>query len=321
MAGGQLDQFMRQFGQQGFGMDAGNQTDAQLLGRFVGANDEAAFEALVQRHGPMVLGVCRRVLRDANSAEDAFQATFLVLVRKAATIAKPQLLGNWLYGVAYRVAMKARANSARRSAHERQAASMPRSQSSADAGDRELRLVLDEEINHLPEKYRVPLVLCYLEGKTNQEAARQLGCPTGSMSWRLTRGREMLRKRLSRRKLAFVPVLFLAFLEQNTAAAAVPVGLSKVTVHAGLTYATEGAAAAGAISPVAAGLAHEVTKAMTLAKLKSAALVAALVGVFLLITVIPFAYTVGIFPSQGDRPPERVNLNSTDGSGLDCQKP
>jgi len=162
MAGGHLNQFLQQYRQSSSRL-GDDQTDEELLKRFATHRDDRAFEVLMQRSGPMVLGVCRRLLHDGHAAEDAFQATFMVLVRKAGSLSRPYLLGNWLYGVAYRVAVKARANAARRAAHERQAASMPKTESTPDAGDRELRAVLDEEINHLPEKYRAPLVLCDLE--------------------------------------------------------------------------------------------------------------------------------------------------------------
>jgi RNA polymerase sigma factor (sigma-70 family) len=171
--------------------------DRQLLERFVNLQDSAAFGALVQRHGPMVLGVCRRVLRDAHAAEDACQAVFLVLLRRAASIARPELLSGWLYGVAMRVAGKARAGTVRRRAHEKRATSPAVPDPVVEAARRDLRSVLTAEIERLPEKYRDPLILCYWEGKTNDEAARQLGCPPGSMSYRLARGREMLRERLS----------------------------------------------------------------------------------------------------------------------------
>jgi RNA polymerase sigma factor (sigma-70 family) len=179
-----------------------DQPDGHLLQRFARKGDEVAFAVLVRRHGPMVLGVCRRVLRHSQDAEDAFQATFLVLVRKAGALGQPELLANWLYGVAYRTAQHARAQAARRSQHERKAASMCADKPEPDPAWQELRELLDEELFQLPEKYRAPLVLCYLEGKTNEEAARVLGWPPGSMSARLARGREMLRDRLTGRRRA-----------------------------------------------------------------------------------------------------------------------
>ena len=275
MAGGQLDQFLRSYRQNPSAWETEGVSDAHLLKRFAANNDQGAFEALVQRHGPMVLGVCRRVLRDANDAEDAFQATFLVLVRKAGGISKPDLLGNWLYGVAYRVAIKARANSARRATHERQAASMAKVEPTPEADGRELRAVLDEEINRLPEKYRAPLVLCYLEGKTNEQAARQLGCPVGSMSWRLTRGREMLRQRLSRRRLAFSPIMFPPILAQHTASATLSHSLAHTTVQTAIGAAKVGATVAGGSSATVHALAEETLRAMALAKAQKMAVVAA----------------------------------------------
>jgi RNA polymerase sigma factor (sigma-70 family) len=146
----------------------------------------------------MVLGVCRRVLDNDHDAEDAFQATFLVLVRRAGSIGRPELLANWLYGVAYRTAKKARTAIRRRRRHERLAGSVPRA-APVDAAWHEQQALLDEELQGLPDEYRAPLVLCYLEGKTHAEAARQLGCPPGSMSTRLARGRELLRERLEKR--------------------------------------------------------------------------------------------------------------------------
>jgi RNA polymerase sigma factor (sigma-70 family) len=188
-------------------------TDSELLERFAQRHEEAAFAALLRRHGPMVLSVCRRVLRSSHDAEDAFQATFLVMVEKAHRLRKPELLGNWLYGVAYRTALHARQRAARRGEREREAAAMlSEASSDPEIESRELRRVLDEELHRLPQKYRAPLVLCYLEGKTNQEAARSLGWPSGSISYRLARGRELLRRRLQARLAGlavFLPTILL----------------------------------------------------------------------------------------------------------------
>jgi RNA polymerase sigma factor (sigma-70 family) len=257
-------------------------SDAQLLQRFVERRDETAFEALVQRHGPMVLGVCRRQLCDPHAVDDAFQATFLVLVRKAGTISQPDLLGNWLYGVAYRVAVKARVNAARRSAHERQAASMPRLDAPPDFDARELRLILDEELDRLPEKYRVPLVLCYLEGKTNEEAARHIGCPLGSMSWRLSRGRDLLHRRLRARHLGVPAAFFTVLLTEGVASAAVPVALIETTVRTGMI--ATGADALGGIPAAVAALAEETLKAMGGAKVKLLGITAAVIALAFFLT-------------------------------------
>jgi RNA polymerase sigma factor (sigma-70 family) len=170
--------------------------DRLLLHRFVRHSDAAAFEKLVHRHGPMVLGVCQRVLGNTHDADDAFQATFLVLMRKAPSLRRPDLLGNWLYGVAYRTAHKARAQAARRRRLERQVAA-PAGVQPPDEAAREFNARLAAELQLLPEPYRAPLVLCYLEGLTNAQAARRLGWPTGSISYRLARGRALLRARTS----------------------------------------------------------------------------------------------------------------------------
>jgi RNA polymerase sigma factor (sigma-70 family) len=175
-------------------------SDPQLLERFVRYRDEAAFECLVRRHGPMVLGVCRRILGRAEDSEDAFQATFLVLMRKAAVIAQPDLLGNWLYGVASRIARKARAQIFRRKRMEQEAVPLGATQELRDEFTRESRAQLVRELARLPMRYREPLALCYLQGLTNKEAARRLGWPTGSISYRLARGRKLLRARLTDRQ-------------------------------------------------------------------------------------------------------------------------
>src|SRR5262249_22929983 len=153
---------------------------------------EAAFEALVVRHGPMVWGVCRRTLRDPNDAEDAFQATFLVLARKAPSIAHRELVANWLFAVARKTAVRARAMAFRRWSREQLVATMPEPEPTGDDRTNDLLALLDEEVSRLPRKYRAPVVLCELEGKTHQEAASQLGCPVGTVSSRLSRGRAML---------------------------------------------------------------------------------------------------------------------------------
>src|SRR4051794_4156018 len=179
-------------------------SDAQLLERVVTASAaaraaEAAFEAIVARHGPMILGVCRRALDDPRDVEDAFQATFLMLVREAGTVHVEDSLGRWLYGVARRVARRARLNAQRRrtreSAHEVGEPVVP----PPDAERAELLAVLDDELGRLPEKYRAPLVLCYLEGLTHPEAARQLRWPIGTVKGRLAHARKLLRTRLTRR--------------------------------------------------------------------------------------------------------------------------
>src|SRR5712692_7127322 len=157
------------------GGDAAHISDAQLLERFVTERDEAAFELLVWRHGKMVLGVCRRLLRDAHAADDAFQASFLALARRASSISTRASVGGWLYKVAYRVALQAKARTIKRTSRETPLQDVSTVAAvfdpGADAERRELHLVIDDEVNRLPEKYRLPLVLCYFEGRSNSEAA------------------------------------------------------------------------------------------------------------------------------------------------------
>jgi RNA polymerase sigma factor (sigma-70 family) len=181
--------------------DRAGLTDGQLLGCFLEHRDEAALAALVKRHGPMVWGVCRRVLPNHHDAEDAFQATFLVFVRKAASIASPELLANWLYGVAHRSAIKMRTRAAKRKERERQVAEMPEPAVSENQLWHDLQPILDAELSRLPNKYRAVVVLCDLEGKTRKEAARQLGLPEGTVAGWLARARAMLAKGLARRGL------------------------------------------------------------------------------------------------------------------------
>jgi len=164
-------------------------SDGQLLERLVGRRDASAFEAIVERYGPLVWGVCLRVLRDHHDAEDAFQATFLVFARKAASVMPREKLGNWLYGVAFQTAMKARATRAKRRVRERQAGETTEPEAVPEAHPDELLGRLDREVTRLPEKYRLPVILCELRGNTHRQAAEQLGWPVGTVSSRLSRAR------------------------------------------------------------------------------------------------------------------------------------
>jgi RNA polymerase sigma factor (sigma-70 family) len=189
------------------------ESDSQLLNRFVRQGEESAFATLVERHGPSVLGVCRRVLRNEHDAEDVSQGAFLVLARKADRLDWHASVRTWLCAVAYRLALNARGASTRQRSQESPADILtPDADPVAVCERRELRSLLDDELHRLPEKYRAPVVLCYLEGKTNQEAAQLLGWPAGSMSRRLARARDLLHQRLSERGLALVLVLGLALL-------------------------------------------------------------------------------------------------------------
>jgi RNA polymerase sigma factor (sigma-70 family) len=236
--------------------------DGGLLQRFVRQHEEGAFAALVRRHGPMVLGVCRRVLNDAGAAEDAFQATFLVLARKAATIRKQDSVAGWLCRVAYRVARSAKAQAARQRALERQWVPMPPPAELSDVERHELRAILDEEVNRLPAKYHAPLVLCYLEEKTHEEAAHRLRWPVGTVKGRLARARELLRGRLARRGLTLTAGLFASELGRTVAPAAVSPLLIIPTVRAAVAFAAEPAVTGAAVSTRAAALAQGVLQSM-----------------------------------------------------------
>jgi RNA polymerase sigma factor (sigma-70 family) len=245
----------------------GELTDAQLLDDFVQRRDEAAFELLVWRHAALVLGTCRRLLHDRHEAEDAFQATFLVLIRKAASISNRDSLGSWLHKVAVRIAQRARTRAAKRSCQTLPGEDIPARESSEELLWRDLRPVLDEEVNRLPEKYRRPFVLCYLEGHTNEQAAEQLGCPRGTILSRLARGRERLRVRLARRGVVLSGIVLSTLLLHKTTEAAVPAALVSVIVKAAIPFAA-GTAAAGLVSARAAAWTEGVLKAMLLTKLK-----------------------------------------------------
>jgi RNA polymerase sigma factor (sigma-70 family) len=229
----------------------GGLTDAQLLEQFVARRDAAAFEVLVWRHGPKVLGVCRRVLRHEQDAEDAFQATFLILVRKAKSIGARQSVGGWLSRVAYRAALRAKVMGDKRAARQTQVSDVPAADRAADLVWRDLRPVLDEELDRLPAKYRVPFILCYVDGKTNEEAARELGCPKGTVLSRLAWARERLRARLTRRGVTLTAGM-LASLAAGTAEAGISASLVDSTLKTALLVAAGKAVADVAAAPVAA---------------------------------------------------------------------
>src|SRR5439155_22493762 len=239
------------------------------LRRFAALRDEQAFAALVRRHGPMVLNVGQRVLHNGHDAEDVFQATFLVLTRKAGSLRWHESVGNWLYQVAYRIARKARAAVARRAVKEARAAELAPAEPHDDLSWREVEALLDEELHQLPVKYRVPLVFCYLEGVTRDEAAQQLGWSLSTLKRRLERGRELLRLRLVRRCLTFSAALFTPMLMQSTAQAALTVTLVQATVRSALQLAV-GQPVAGLVSEQVAALVDGGLKTMLTTKLKVA---------------------------------------------------
>jgi cytochrome c peroxidase len=252
-------------------------SDRHLLQQFSDLQDAAAFGALLRRHGPMVLNVCRGVLRNGADAEDAFQATFLILARKAASIRKTESVGSWLHGVAYRTALKARAQSATRQKKEARAPARTIAEPD-DLAWREVQAILHEELTGLAERYRLPLVACYLEGKTQDEAAAQLGLAKSTLKERLERGRSLLRSRLVRRGLGPAALLLATAWPSATASASLPETLASATIQA----ASLGAAGQGAAPPVisaqVAALTEGVLKPMLLAKVKVAVILTAAVA-------------------------------------------
>jgi RNA polymerase sigma factor (sigma-70 family) len=277
-------------------------SDRELLHALVTRRDDAAFEALLRRHGPMVLAVCRRVLRSTHDAEDAFQATFLVLVRKASTIRERDVVGSWLYGVAYRTAQKARTMNARRRSKEQQAATQLRRAEAPLAFD------LDDELSALPEKYRVPVVLCQLEGRSRKEVARQLNIAEGTLSSRLATARKTLAEQLRRHGWTCAP-----------AAGLPPSLLASTTQAASLLLA--GRVHAGVVSPHVLALTEGVIKIMFLKPLKMKALALVLVVLGTLgvgTTVFTYRASADGFGPVQEPPPARADRPREASADLDA---
>ncbi len=263
--------------------------DGALLERFVGAADEAAFTVLVERHGAMVFGVCQRVLGNTHDAEDACQATFLVLARKASSLRKRSALGSWLHGIAFRISANLKRQLARRQKREQTALRLPsplggrgaggegaaplRSTATDAGGDlswREMRTVLDEELQRLPERYRTALVLCYLEGETRDEAAHRLGATPGALHGLLERGRNLLRERLIKRGLSLSAALLSTALVTTPAPAALPPALVVASAKAAALLASGRSLADVALAPHILTLVQEAMKTMLVTKVKIA---------------------------------------------------
>jgi RNA polymerase sigma factor (sigma-70 family) len=240
--------------------DGGGLSDGHLLTLFVRHRDGDAFEALLNRHGPMVMGVCHRILLNQHDAEDAFQATFLIFARKAGSVAAQDSVGGWLYRVAYRTALEARARIARRRGKEQQVSDVMHPVTEPDEGQRELLGLLDKELDRLPDKYRVPVILCELEGRSRKEAARTLGLPEGTLSWRLAQAKKLLARRLSRQGVALSVGALAAVVSNGAASAGLSPSLRASTVKAVLK--------AGTVPAHVLTLTEGVMKAMLLTKLK-----------------------------------------------------
>jgi len=248
--------------------DAERVSDRDLLRRFAEARDQAAFTTLVQRHGPMVLRVCRRRLQNWHDAEDVCQATFLVLASKAASPFWHVSVASWLHRVAYYLSLKATTAAARRAEFRRESTDRAAPSPLEAMTGRELSEVLDEELARLPEKYRAPLVLCYLEGATRDEAARQLGCPVPTLKSRVDRGRELLHMRLTRRGLTLSAALSAAGLVHASASAAPLAAPWECLARGALSFITDKSMTAGTISARALGLAQTALASMSLTRLK-----------------------------------------------------
>jgi RNA polymerase sigma factor (sigma-70 family) len=248
-------------------------TDGQLLELFISARDEAAFALLLRRHGAMVWSVCRRVLGNAHDADDAFQATFLVFVRKADSIRPREAVGNWLYGVAYRTALESRGRIARRRAKERPLQDVPSPENKPQEQCQELWPIFDRELSRLADKYRLPIVLCDLEGRSRKEVARQLAIPEGTLSSRLATARKKLAARLARYGFAVTAASLGTLLTEKAATASLSLSLLSATTKAALLAAAGSTAVAGAVSATVSTLTEGVLKAMFIAKIKTATLV------------------------------------------------
>jgi RNA polymerase sigma factor (sigma-70 family) len=249
----------------------GNLSDGSLLERIVNAREEsieAAFTILVERHGPMVLGVCRQVLGNSHDADDACQATFLVLARKAASVRNANSVASWLHGVALRVARRARIDEARRRKFERRSAMMKAKEPEGDTGRGACWPELHEEIARLPERYREPVLLCYLEGQTAELAAQRLGCPRGTILSRLSRARDRLRAQLTRRGVASPLVLTVAGISPDLPA--MPAAMLEATVRASLSFVSRSSTAMAVGSTKPAVLAKGVLHAMMISRLSVA---------------------------------------------------
>jgi RNA polymerase sigma factor (sigma-70 family) len=260
--------------------EAGGSADAELLRRWVALRDGAAFELLLRRHAPIVLGVCGRLLRSPADAEDAFQATFLALARAAGSIRRREAAGAWLYRVAYHAALRLRADAARHLTSGLSGADLPAAPVTDDPLWRDLRPVLDAEINRLPNKLRAAFLLCHLEGRTNEEAARELGCPLGTVLSRLSRARERLRDRLTRLGLAPAVAASAVALTADALSTPPPAVLAGRTMGAAAGFVAKQPAITGAVPARVAALVQGVLRVMWEQKAKYAAAMLLTLGVF-----------------------------------------
>ena len=288
-------------------------SDGQLLARFAARRDElaeVAFAALVHRHGRMVLRVCQQILGDPHAAEDAFQVTFLILARKAGSIGRPELLGHWLHGVALRTARELRMRDARRRSRESPRTESDPPEPTTDCRP-ELTLVCREELEalheavaSLPERYRVPLVLCELDGLTYQDAALRMGCPVGTIGVRLSRARQRLREQLLRRGVAPGAALLAALLGADASLAGVPAVLVDATVRGAMSLAAGKAATSAVVSATVVALAEAVQRTMALARLKAAIGLVLAAGTVATVGLVGPRARIGVPAASDTRPPQ-----------------
>ena len=300
----------------------GGMTDGQLLEQFLSRRDEgaeAAFAALVGLHGPMVWDVCRSILSDPHAAEDAFQATFLILVRKAGSIRRRDAVGPWLHGVARRVAVRAKAVTARRRLREGQGTEM-RSSPTPDPARREQIEALHEEVDRLTEKYRAPLVLCYFEGRTHAEAARLLKCPVGTVSIRLSRARELLRARLTRRGVVIPAASVGTMLGLEAGATAMPTGLAQSTIKAAMHIAAGKAITTGAVPVAVIQLAKGEIQSMNFMKLTAAAAFVLAAGFVTVGAGVVALYEPPAQVDQGAAPSTATPAERVDDEGAEARR-
>lgn len=304
---------------------AAAQGDAHLLQRFSANRDETAMAELIARHGLLVFGVCQRVLQNSHDAEDAFQAVFLVLARRAAAIRKPASLASWLFGVALRLAMKMKADASKRRQHENSVPVAP-STPPDDLAWRELQSALDQELGRLPERQRLPLLLCYLEGLSQEEAAARLGWPRGTLKRRLECGRDALRQRLTRRGLTLAGGLLAVLPAQESLAAGLSAAVRAGLPRAAALFAARHQPTAGLVADRAPALAEGMLKAMTASRVKSLSLLLAL-STAVLATAGLVGYSLIAGNIAGEPPPlaplvgKQPEANAVDGGALQGQNP
>jgi len=322
MGNAQLENVLRHLREMVNAEESVDASDGELLQSFSARQEESAFVALLKRHGSMVYRVCRRVGNSEHDAEDAFQATFLLLARKAGSIRKQESVASWLHGVAYRLALEAKVHGSRRRSCEKRAVEMRKTSADSAIAGRELQMELDDALGQVPEKYRAPLLLCYLEGKTHEQAARQLGCPLGTLRSRIARGRSRLRDVLERRGLSFsATALATALLASDASAAVVSNNILHATAQAALIYAGSGIVPTF-VSTRTAALLEKGLRAMFLAKLKVATAVLFVLGVFGLGVgaVVPRMLAHPFTPTSESHPQPALDLNSFQGATVPARK-